>query len=313
MNNKYRKATIIVGLFFVLVGLCFCIRIKKQRIKPVCKKQIPSEYKELGIKEYIYPKKFKMGKNLKNAISQYMEYNDEYYEDMVNKEDWLLCFDRSLVSSARKRFDYIDSVLKNRKDNTLSQKEMGYLNYSFTGRSVPVPDDTGEYRAYQHSDYGFVCVHSERIMNYEVRSEKKDRVHLIAKYNYYSAHSNLTKPFKTGEYDIVLQKNPYSCYDGYSIKRIKRVNEKYTAHLGEVYTIKVYYDEENEAFRIVELPDEIQGKEYVALDLTTDSNIKKYIEEHKGDVFEIEFKLDKHEEAISELKPVSVKTCDQKD
>ena len=137
--------------------------------------------------------------------------------------------------------------------------------------------------------------------------QKGDRFHVIAQYDCFSGKSYMKKPYKKGEYDIWLKKNPYSCYDGYSVLSIKRKNEKYTAIIGQVYKAYCSYDMDFGYFVVYEFPDELQGSHFSRANFDDNPELKKFAEEHKDTTLEIEFKLEKHEKWVSEVKPISVK------
>ena len=321
-RKKYKRkirvcfSLIIIAMILVLGMIAYIVwdknssdKKRKNKTSQMTSKEytLPEEFKELRISKYTYPKGFKMGKNLKNAIAQYMSYNDKYDEKSTDDKGWGNDFSGSLVSACREGFDFIDKCLEDGEKYVLTKNEVEYLNYSFTGKNIRLDNQDYDNLAYQHSDFGFIAIPIEKISSYKVVNEKDDCVHVIAEYGRFGAKSNMEKPFKTGEYDIWLKKNPYSCYDGYSVLSIKRKNEKYTAIIGQVYKAYCSYDMDFGYFVVYEFPDELQGSHFSRANFDDNPELKKFAEEHKDTTLEIEFKLEKHEKWVSEVKPISVK------
>ena len=309
-KNVYKTLGTLCVVFLALFTVVGCKGTSKKQSSAF----VNDEYKELGIKKYRYGKKFKMGKNLREGISQYMSYNDDYNDESMNDKLWEVDFVRSLISSARGDFDYIDSLVKTRENDFISKEEAEYIHYSFTGKSIHLKSEEVEngmhgFSVYKCSDIGVVPV--ERITSYRVISEKDDLVNLVAKYNCYGENSEGNKPYKKGEYRICLEKNPYSCFDGYSIRKIKRQNVKYTAQLDKIYKVKCSYDEDINKYTVYYSPDEIEVVKNAVVDFGIDKKLDDYVRKYKGARFEVGFKLKKHEDHIKEIKPISVKVIEE--
>lgn len=214
-RKKYKRkirvcfSLIIIAMILVLGMIGYIVwdknssdKKRKNKTSQMTSKEytLPEEFKELKISKYTYPKGFKMGKNLKNAIAQYMSYNEKYNEKSLKSTEWSKDFSRSLVSASRENFDYIDKCLEKRKNKALTKKEIEYINYSFTGKSMSLENLDSGYLAYQHGDYGFVAIPTDRITSYKLVKQKGDRFHVIAQYDCFSGKSYMKKPYKKTNY-----------------------------------------------------------------------------------------------------------------
>lgn len=217
----FKKKSVFLIIVILVVTLCGILVYSRCNRKSVETKNtavktnsnesgLPVEYKELGIKKYKYPQKFTMGKNLKGAIENMMFSYNHFSEEDIKKDGWSEHFVARFLTNSRYSFDYLDSVRK--KSKIMSIKEANYTAYSLTGKNIKLDiadksidiNDTASF--YENSVY--------RINDYTCTDEGEI---LKVKAKYEEESFRTESVVETGNIDIVLKKNPYSCFDGYSI------------------------------------------------------------------------------------------------
>ncbi len=163
----------------------------------------------LGIKEYEYPPEFSMGDNLKTAIAQLALHYESFDRDTPKTGGWKEDFIAAFIQNSRVSFDYLE-LISNQNNGQISIDELNYIQYSLTS-----------------TELDFSPVVNGSIDRYEAASSF--RFCLVSGYDYKDTDSGVlitadlemgsdgTKEVQKYEITAELVKNPYSCFDGYSV------------------------------------------------------------------------------------------------
>lgn len=167
------------------------------------------DYEALGIEEYIYPSEFFMGDNLKAAITQLALSYENFDKDCVSNESWKETFVAKFIQNSRILFDYLD-LISDKNNGQISTDELNYIQYSLTNTEL-------DFSSY--TDGSVNRNDSASSLNYGWISEYD--------YEYTDSGVVITADFEVGydgtdsiqkrEITVELVKNPYSCFDGYSV------------------------------------------------------------------------------------------------
>ncbi len=125
------------------------------------------------------------------------------------------------------------------------------------------------------------------------------------KYGRYKIESS--KPFEIGTMDVKLKRNPYSCFDGYSVvSLLKRSETSGAENDSKSYYMRVVYSDEAKAYEVCSSPEELNVSMYVELDVVQNSDIDKFLKANKGKTIKVEFKANNSGGIIDKVKPISV-------
>ncbi len=175
------------------------------------------DYEALGIKEYEYPAEFSMGDNLKTAIAQLASGYMSFDSNTARIGDWKQYFIANFIQNSRLTFDYLD-LISNQNNGQVSIDQLNYIQYSLTNTELDLSSD----------------INGSIIDRYEAASPVYSGS--IVSYNYEDTDSgvlitaDLEVVYDGAEsaqkYEITaeLVRNPYSCFDGYSIESLFRLN-----------------------------------------------------------------------------------------
>lgn len=170
------------------------------------------EYETLGIEEYIYPSEFSLGDNLETAITQLALSFETFDKDTINAEYWKEMFVAKFIQNSRMSFVYLD-MISEQNNGQISVDELNYIQYSLTNVEIDFSDYTDDFIDRNNS---------ASALNYGWISEYD--------YEYTDSGVVITADFEVGydgsdsmqkrEVTVELIKNPYSCFDGYSILKV---------------------------------------------------------------------------------------------
>ena len=167
------------------------------------------DYETLGIQKQEYPSEFSMGENLKTAITQLALSYDNFGKAVVNSESWKEIFIARFIQNSRASFDYLDRI-SDENGGKISVDQLNYIQYSLTDTEVDFSSEAGDpvnrYDAASSFNYGWISGYS-----YE---ETKDGVIVTADFEVGYDGTDSTQKRKI---IVELVKNPYSCFDGYSV------------------------------------------------------------------------------------------------
>ena len=170
-------------------------------------------YEELGINEYEYPNEFIMNDSLKRIVASLAFWYGDYDVEKAKSDEWKESFIARFIQNSMFSFDYLDE-LNQRNGGKVTVEQINYINYSITNTEIDYSDIVEEY---------IDCRDNASFLNHAFMDEyeyeiKGDHVIVtgIVDVEYQGS-------VDVDQYDIVadLIKNPYSCFDGYSIVSIK--------------------------------------------------------------------------------------------
>lgn len=170
------------------------------------------DYEILGIKKYEYPLEFSMGDNLKTGITQLALSYDNFDKDSVDSGDWKEIFIARFIQNSRVSFDYLE-MISDKNNGFIQVDELNYIQFSLTNIEI-------DFSSYV--DGSVNIMDSSSPLNYG----------WISEYEYKETDNGVivTADFEVGTdgtdvmqercITVELVKNPYSCFDGYSIVAI---------------------------------------------------------------------------------------------
>lgn len=222
MKKKRKKGGMIfVGiigvLILIIVLLVFLIKEKSTNDNYSDNSEITAteefiDYEALEIKEYEYPAEFSMGDNLKTAITELALCYDSFDKDSVYSAEWKEMFIDRFIQNSRVSFDYLDMVSDN-NNGEIGIDELNYMQYSLTGIELDFSSYVnGTINRYDDSstlNYGWISD-----WDYEYTD---DGVTVTVNFE---AGTDGTDFMQERELTVNLIKNPYSCFDGYSVAAI---------------------------------------------------------------------------------------------
>ncbi len=196
------------------------------------KEDVPDRIKEKsGITQYEYPEEFSMGENLKMAITQLALAYDHFDAASISDKGWKEIFVARFIQNSRASFDYLD-LLSEKTGGQIDMEELYYIHYSLTGVELDF---------YSYTDDSLDRYDTASSFNYASISE----------WNYRDGEDGgtLTIDFEIGfdgsdrvrkrKLTVSLKRNPYSCFDGYSI--ISIASEAAVDAAGEYISVLTAY------------------------------------------------------------------------
>lgn len=175
------------------------------------------DFEAPGIKEYEYPSEFIMGDNLKTALAQLASGYISFDSGTTATGDWKQYFINNFIQNSRLTFDYLD-LISGQNNGLISIDELNYIQYSLTNTEVDFstyvsPDGPDIIRYEAASPF---C--SGSIIGYDYRDTDTGVLITADLEMRYDGAEDTQKYEITAE----LVRNPYSCFDGYSITALSR-------------------------------------------------------------------------------------------
>ncbi len=263
------------------------------------------------IQEYEYPSEFSMGDNLKTAVIQLALCYDNFDKDSVCSEEWKEIFVSRFIQNTRSSFDYLDMV-SGKNNGQISVDELNYIQYSLTGVELDfssfVGDGLDRYDAASPLNYG-------SITGYDYEDTDQG---VIVTADFEVGYDG-TASAQEREITVELVKNPYSCFDGYSVVSIssKVIMTSCAMQEGSTY---VFYGtdmmEEDQGvfpFEFSYSEDDLLYGHFVYVDMTQAPELAEFVKENTGGDFKITFIWSGEEmERIERVIPVDI-TLDDKE
>lgn len=263
------------------------------------------------IQEYEYPSEFSMGDNLKTAVIQLALCYDNFDKDSVCSEEWKEIFVSRFIQNTRSSFDYLDMV-SGKNNGQISVDELNYIQYSLTGIELDFSSFAGDgldrYDAASPLNYGSITGY-----DYEDTAQG-----VIVTADFEVGYDG-TASAQEREITVELVKNPYSCFDGYSVVSIssKVIMTSCAMQEGSTY---VFYGtdmmEEDQGvfpFEFAYSEDDLLYGHFVYVDLTQAPELAEFVKENAGGDFKITFIWNGEEmERIERVMPVDI-TLDDKE
>lgn len=242
------------------------------------------DFAELGISPYEYNSDFELQTSLKEAIEELDLISKDFDVSTLDDETWKQTFIRAFLQNSRYSSSYQDGIVA-KTDGVLSKEEAEYIQYSLTGKMISFDQEINTY----DSSSGYT---NATAGEYSIQ-QSGDTIKLTIEMDVQSDGSdNVTKE----EVSVELTKNPYSCFDGYSIQKLssKDVTPQIecdgkehsffgTAEIDDGDTIYFLYDS-NE--------DDISYGMYVVADLSENEDLANYVRANPGKTFKISYILE---------------------
>ncbi|MCM1090984.1 MAG: hypothetical protein NC092_02560 [Butyrivibrio sp.] len=268
------------------------------------------DYEALGIQPYEYPAEFCMGDNLKEAISDLAPAFDPFDISCVNREDWKEFFIARFIQNSWSACDYLD-MLSMENDGLISVEEVNYIQYSLTNTYV---DFSSEIDGFIDSRDASSPLNSSRITGYDYEYTD-DGVRIVADREVAITGSSAVYDYKT---TIELVKNPYSCFDGYSVISISSEMAP-PEHEPDNSTHIFYGDDmmyEKDGVFVFECPSSDDGfgfTHFVDVDMTELPELAEFVRENAGKRFKVTYIWSEGDsKAISRVVPTDIELAERK-
>ncbi len=293
---NYIKKIAICTILLLLASLAACGIADSSKIV---------NYEALRIQKYEYPAEFSMGDNLKTAITQLALSYENFNTDSVNSDKWKEIFVDKFIQNSRLSFDYLEMVSDKNK-GLISKEELNYIQYSLTNIEVDFSSyANGAVNRYDDSsalNYGWISN-----WDYEYTN---DGVIITANLE---VGADGTDVVQKRELTVNLVKNPYSCFDGYSIVSIStKVMPSGFVKEGGVYAFygTDMMEEKNGVFPFEFLyseDDTLHYQHFVYVDMTKSSELTDYVRQNAGSDFKVTFILNKGDnDTIENVVPIDI-------
>lgn len=299
---KKIKITLIIGLMLAaLMSVAACTENNQAESQM---NDTMFDYESLGVNQYVYNSEFELGEDLKNAIAELACCYDEFDENVVNDETWKNIFLTRFIQNSRYSFDYLDKQAE-KGNGFITREQVEYIQYSLTNEKIDFSDCVEKEVDTQDATSG---MNFGNIINYEYESHD-EKIVLSADMQLQSDGTNNVKEKKVTVY---LIKNPYSCFDGYSIKQL--VSEDVTENIkgdGEEHTFYASdtgAEEENVfALEFLYAEDNLQYGHFVYVDLSENKKLAEYIRNNSGSDFKVTYILnDTQDDVIEGVTPTEI-------
>lgn len=262
------------------------------------------DYESLGIKEYIYPSEFSMGDNLETAITQLALSYENFDKDFVSSENWKESFVAKFIQNSRLSFDYLD-MISDKNNGQISMEELNYIQYSLTNVEL-------DFSSY--ADGSINRNDSASPLNYG----------WISGYDYEYTNSGvvITADFEVGydgsdsmqEREIIVElvKNPYSCFDGYSVVTVSSkavISSPEPDNSTHVFYGTDMMDENSGVFTFEFLysEDDLVYQHFVYVDMTQLPETADFVRQNAGEDFRVTFIWNNgNSEVIEKVVPVDI-------
>ena len=268
-------------------------------------------YEALGIKEYEYPSQFIMGDNLKTAITQLALSYEDFGKDSVDNRNWKEIFISRFIQNSRMSFDYLEAV-SDQNNGMINADELNYIQYSLTGIELDfssfASDGLDRYDAASPLNYG-------SITGYDYEDTDQG---VIVTADFEVGYDG-TASAQEREITVELVKNPYSCFDGYSVVSISSKVIMTACAMQEGSTCVFYGTdmmEEDQGvfpFEFSCSEDDLLYGHFVYVDMTQAPELAEFVRKNAGGDFKITFIWSGEEmDRIERVMPVDI-TLDDKE
>ncbi|RKM57964.1 hypothetical protein D6853_00010 [Butyrivibrio sp. X503] len=205
MEKRLKQKTRIIT-FAIVLGALFISGCNNTNDS----KNEPFDYGELGVSEYKYPEEFAIGDNLRAMLENCAIYYTDYDNSNEIDAEWEQGFIHNFCQNSWFGYDYLNSIGDN-GGLTISKEQVEYIYNSFSGNSAEFMSLTeGEDIKIDEASSGFSYA---ELLDYKTE-DNGDEINLSVTFKI----SNAVDGDIEKEGKVTLIKNPYSCFDGYSVK-----------------------------------------------------------------------------------------------
>ena len=269
------------------------------------------DYEALGIKEYEYPPEFSMGDNLETAITRLALSFDNFDEDSVHSEWWEKSFIGNFIQNSRLSFDYLEMTAE-KNNGWIGVDELNYMHYSLTNVEL----DFSSYADAPVNRYDSSSRVSSGLITGWDYEYTDDGVIVTADFEVEASGSNA---MWEKELTVSLVKNPYSCFDGYSIVSLSSEDIPLSVESGEYVfygTDMTEEDEEKDGIHVFEFEyaeDNLRYGHFVCVDLTGLPEMIDFVSQNSG-TLKVTFFLEEGEitDNLGTVVPIEI-TLDDRD
>lgn len=259
------------------------------------------DYEALGISEYEYPSEFSMGDNLKAAIIELALRVGNCNQESVNSWWWKEMFVDCFIQNSRMSFDYLRKV-SDRNDGWIAVDELNYMHASLMGVEL----DFSSYGSVNSNDDasgmngGWI---NEWDYEYTV-----DGVIVTADLEVATDGIGWTQQC---EITANLVRNPYSCFDGYSVASLSLKVIPTRFKPGEHVFYGIDSGDETDGvftFEFSYCEDDVHYGHFVYLDLTASPELADFVRKNAGSTFKVTYILGMEETAdpIEDVVPIDI-------
>ncbi|SEI86268.1 hypothetical protein SAMN02910453_1523 [Lachnospiraceae bacterium A10] len=309
MRRRTKRVLLLLIFMVVILIVTIVVTSYLKKRDDIELQKIESD-KSLSVEPYNYPEEFEIGEELEGAIVTLALSYDEFDDTVVHGEEWETNFIRIFLQNSHYIPEY---AMENASENggVLTKEQAEYIQYSLTGQDVELNSVKDGVNIY---DDAAETLGDGSISSYEVKEESDDIVIVDAVLKTENgAGSN------TNNVEIVLSKNEYSCFDGYSINSISITHEvlspnsnssnegNATVHsfvgsdLGfdndGIFTFEYSFSNDTD--------DSMYGK-YVQVDLSENAELAEYVRSHSGENMLVTYTMDGSEENVDTVVPDSI-------
>ena len=274
-----------------------------------CFEEYNEHFAELDISEYDYPKSFELTSNIKQLLENVLR-SSSTKEAMTDDRIWKEYLKKNYLQNSYFLFDYREELLKT--SGVASRAQVEYVQWSMTGKYLSF-DDNEEPLDIQHSSSG---MKDAKIIDYNYE-ERDGRLEI-------SGNAEITKiggsTKENHYYTAVLERNPFSCFDGYSL--VSFSDEEITLEVikdGEEHVVygspvsdELIEDKSREGVIFIEpyAEDDLKYGFVLAVDLKDDMNMYNYMKANNHITYRISYHLDDSvvisKDVIQEIIPVEI-------
>lgn len=264
-----------------------------------------NQFETLDINTYIYPEQFELTDNLKTALIELGIMYEEFDSSNIKEDHYFDLFISHYMKNTNCMYTFLkDAVMSNK--GILSKEQVEYVQYSLTNTYIEC-DELSDMDVIDYNENTSGLLTGD-ILDYEVTELENERIKIEATYVKSSMNGDNENTF---EMTSVLIKNPYSCFDGYSIESMK-INNKTPAMNGnqKEYSFEAsVIAEEEGVYTLGEINTEDSGlyDHFVKIDVSAHEDWKAVL--NSGEDVHVTFIFDENMTApISTLVPTMLES-----
>ena len=264
------------------------------------------DYEALGIKEYEYPPEFSMGDNLETAITRLALSFDNFDEDSVHSEWWEKSFISGFIQNSRLSFDYLEMTAE-KNNGWIGVDELNYIQYSLTNVEL----DFSSYADAPVNRHDSSSGYSSGLITGWDYEYTDDGVIVTADFEVETSGSNAVWE---QELTVNLVKNPYSCFDGYSIVSLSSKDIPLRVESGEYvfYGSDMMEKDGVHTFEFIYAEDNLRYGHFVYVDLTGLPEMEEFVSQNSG-TLKVTFFLEEGEitDNLGTVVPIDIELDDR--
>ena len=234
-------------------------------------------------------------------------------KDLDTRNNWKGIFVDRFLKNSWYSCEYLSGIYDG--DSLMDKDQIEYFHYSLTGRYIEFNEYSSNPLDTSQASSGFNTAHT---IDYDV-TENGDEVNLVANVGMCEGiKEDYDSIFKV---EVVLKKNPYSCFDGYSITSLDyEETTTYQAPDGKEHVVygwfmEYYEDEKTILFEYADSDEEINAERnfshFVSVDISEHPEFYDFVKEHEEAVeyftYKITFIFDESNPAPFEtIKPTAI-------